>query len=147
MLTRLFKDRTCFYKIRETVVALNKEKIKFVRFLVYVPQPVLDFAKKHGIELDIQQLTLSAIAGYFNTFASLSPGSRFPLTESRKIAKLVEEIAVPKCNFCPFCLMFSVDEVVQFALAQDCGHCNMLLNLRSRRKKISKGLQIKAFME
>jgi len=105
---------------------LNKEDIRFERFLVYIPKPILRFAKKHSIKLDVQKLTLSAIAGYFNTFASLSPCSRFPLAESRKIAQLVEEVRTPNCHFCPFCLMFSVDETIRFSLAQDCDHCNLL---------------------
>jgi hypothetical protein len=109
---------------------LKKPEKKLVRFPVLVPRQALEFAKKYAIELDIQELTLSAIAGYFATFASVAPESRFPYKESHETAKLIQELKTPESHFCPFCLMFSLDEPTKESLAENCDHCNLLLNLR-----------------
>jgi len=90
----------------------------------------MEFVKKYNVELDIQELTLSAIAGYFATFASVAPDSRFPYKQSHKTAKLIQEIDTPKSQFCPFCLMFSLDRLSRDSIAEDCDHCSLLLNLR-----------------
>ena len=89
----------------------------------------MEFAEKCNVELDVQELALSAIAGYFTTFASVVPESRFPYKESHKTARLIQEIKTPKSHFCPFCLMFSLDETTKESLAEDCDHCRLLLNL------------------
>jgi len=73
---------------------------------------------------------LSAIAGYFATFASVAPNSRFPYKESHKTAKLIQEIDTPESQLCPFCLMFSLDKLRKESIAKDCDHCSLLLNLR-----------------
>jgi len=99
-----------------------------------VHRQVLEFAKKRGVELNIQELTLSAIAGYFATFASVAPDSRFPYTESHKTAKLIQKIETPQSHFCPFCLMFSLDELTKESLAEDCDNCSLILNLRKNSK-------------
>jgi hypothetical protein len=99
-----------------------------VRFPLFIPKQVLEFAKKHAIELDIQRLSLSAIGGYFATFASIAPDSRFPHKESHEIAKFTEEIETPESRFCPFCLMFSLDKLTKESIANHCDHCSLLLN-------------------
>ena len=71
----------------------EKEK-KFVRISILIPKQAIDFARKQDIRFDIQELTLSAISGYFRTFASLSSDSKFPWTESHKIAETIEESIV-----------------------------------------------------
>jgi len=90
----------------------------------------MEFAEEYNVELDIQELTLSAIAGYFATFASVAPDSRFPYKESHKTAKLIQKIETPENHFCPFCLMFSLDEPTKESLAENCNNCSLLLNLR-----------------
>jgi hypothetical protein len=92
----------------------------------------MEFAEKYSVELDIQELTLSAIAGYFTTFASVAPDSRFPYKESHKTAKLIQKIETPESHFCPFCLMFSLDEPTKESLAENCNNCSLLLNLRKK---------------
>jgi len=92
----------------------------------------MEFAEKYNVELDIQELTLSAIAGYFTTFASVAPDSRFPYKESHKAAKLIQELKTPKNHFCPFCLMFSLDERTKESLAENCNNCSLLLNLQKK---------------
>jgi hypothetical protein len=109
---------------------LKKLENKLTRFPIFVPTEVLEFAKKHGIELDIQELTLSAIAGYFATFASVAPDSRFPYRESHGIAKFIQEVKIPPNQPCPFCPMFSLDETGKEWLAKECGNCGVLLDLR-----------------
>ena len=101
-----------------------------MRFPVFIPKQVLEFATKYGVELDIQELTLSAVAGYFATFASLAPNSRFPYEEGHETAKLIQEIDPPKSQLCPFCLMFSLDKLTKESIAENCDHCSLLLNLK-----------------
>ena len=101
-----------------------------MRFSVFIPKQVLEFAKKYGVELDIPELTLSAIAGYFATFASVAPNSRFPYKESHETAKLIQEIDTPESQLCPFCLMFSLDKLTKESIAKDCDHCSLLFNLK-----------------
>jgi hypothetical protein len=111
---------------------LKKSVEKFTRFPVFVPTQVLEFAKKYGVKIDIQELTLSAIAGYLTTFASLAPNSRFPYEESHETAKAIQELKTPQSRFCPFCLMFSLDELTKESLAEDCDNCSLILNSRKK---------------
>jgi hypothetical protein len=97
-----------------------------------LPRQVLEFAEKYSVELDIQELALSAIAGYFTTFASVAPDSRFPYKENHEIANLIQELKTPKSHFCPFCLMFSLDELTKESLAENCNNCSLILNLRKK---------------
>ena len=87
------------------------------------------------MEIDVQRFAISAISGYFNTFASLSPDSRLPLIRSRRVAKLIEELDIPKGNFCPLCLLFSLDESFLSSLYEDCDHCNLLLSWVHHKKE------------
>jgi hypothetical protein len=112
------------------VTRLKKVEKKFVRFPVFVPKFALDFAKEHRIKLKIQELTLSAIAGYFATFANVDPDSRFPYKESHKIAKRIQVIETPENQFCPFCLMLSLDKLTAESIAKDCDHCSLLINIK-----------------
>jgi hypothetical protein len=111
---------------------MKKLEKKFTRFPIFVPKQVMEFAKKYNVELDIQELTLSAIAGYFATFASVDPDSKFPYAESHDIAKLIQELKTPESQFCPFCLIFSLDETTKESLAENCNNCSLLLNLRKK---------------
>ncbi|MFP3985728.1 MAG: hypothetical protein ACLFU9_07190 [Candidatus Bathyarchaeia archaeon] len=107
----------------------TKKKTKFVRFTVLVPKVALDYATQCGVNLDIQELTLSAMAGYFSTFASSSPSSSFPLAESRKIAKFIEDLEAAKCDFCPFCFMFSINTHARKKFAKDFNQCSLLSSI------------------
>jgi hypothetical protein len=102
---------------------------KFTRFTVFVPDTVFDFANKHGVKLDVQGLALSAIAGYLNTFASLSPESKLPLLETRQMTSSIGKTRIPTDSFCPFCLMYPLDKTAQNSFA-DCSYCSFLLDPR-----------------
>jgi hypothetical protein len=116
----------------------GKWEKKFARFPIFVPREALEFAEKYHVEIDLQELALSAVAGYFATFASVAPDSRFPYKESHEIARLIQEAETPKSHFCPFCLLFSLDACTKESLAEDCDHCSLILNLRKGPRHKSK---------
>jgi hypothetical protein len=109
---------------------LQEGREDFVRCTVLIPRSALDFAAKCGIHLDIQKILLSALAGYLNTFAGASPDSCLPLEESRRMARIIESTKTPRYDFCPFCLMFALEEEARSALVEEYDGCTQLLGLK-----------------
>ena len=110
----------------------QEEGAKLIKYQIFVPESALSFARENGIELDVQEIFLSALAGYFTSFASLSPGSRFPLAESRELAKQITEVRIQRPVPCSFCALHSLDPTKE-KLSLDLPRCSFLDSSQQQR--------------